>query len=128
MHFARPGEYLYLRERPWCISRKRVVKSARAYAKENLLLSEMESGTAKREPRLLGLSTPARIPLIPPLTAARWLLVLIVAAGIYFFNGFLVPVLAALIIGFASWPLYARLVQRCGDRTALAARDRKSVV
>jgi predicted PurR-regulated permease PerM len=52
---------------------------------------------------------------------ARLLLLLVLAAGVYFFRGFLVPVLAALIIGFASWPLYARLVQRCGGRTALAA-------
>jgi predicted PurR-regulated permease PerM len=96
-------------------------ENVRAYAKENLLLSELEPGTAKREPRLLGLSTPARIPLIPPLTAARWLLVLIVAAGIYFFNGFLVPVLAALVIAFASWPLYRRLLDAVsGNRTVAA--------
>lgn len=74
-----------------------------------------------REPRLLGLATPSRIPLIPPVTAARWLLVLIVAAGIYFFHGFLVPVLAALVIAFASWPLYRRLLAAVGDNRTLAA-------
>jgi predicted PurR-regulated permease PerM len=85
-------------------------------------LSDQEYGTSRREPRLLGLSTPARIPLIPPLTAARWLLVLIVAAGIYFFNGFLVPVLAALVIAFASWPLYRRLLDGVsGNRTVAAS-------
>ncbi|NMG35706.1 AI-2E family transporter [Azoarcus sp. TTM-91] len=52
---------------------------------------------------------------------ARGLLVLVLAAGVYFFSGFLVPVLAALIIGFASWPLYRRLVRLCGGNTALAA-------
>ena len=52
---------------------------------------------------------------------ARVLLLLVLAAGVYFFSGFLVPVLAALIVGFASWPLYERLVQHCGGRTALAA-------
>ncbi|MFT3718772.1 AI-2E family transporter [Pseudorhodoferax sp.] len=52
---------------------------------------------------------------------ARVLLLLVIAAGVYFFRGFLVPVLAALIVGFASWPLYERLVRRCGGRTALAA-------
>jgi predicted PurR-regulated permease PerM len=52
---------------------------------------------------------------------ARVLLLLLLAAGVYFFRGFVVPVLAALIIGFASWPLYARLVHRCGGRTTLAA-------
>ncbi|MEH3092544.1 MAG: AI-2E family transporter, partial [Agrobacterium cavarae] len=54
------------------------------------------------EPRWLGAATHARIALVPSISAARWLLLLIVAAGIYFFYGFLVPVLAALVIGFAS--------------------------
>jgi predicted PurR-regulated permease PerM len=67
------------------------------------------------------LAAPSRIPLIPPVTAARWLLVLIVAAGIYFFHGFLVPVLAALVIGFASWPLYRRLLAGAGNNRTLAA-------
>jgi predicted PurR-regulated permease PerM len=58
---------------------------------------------------------------IQPLSAARWLLILIVAAGVYFFHGFLVPVLAALIIAFASWPLYRRLLAAVnGNRTAAA--------
>jgi predicted PurR-regulated permease PerM len=58
---------------------------------------------------------------LPANPVARWLLILILAAGVYFFHGFLVPVLAALTIGFASWPLYRRLVRACGGRTALAA-------
>lgn len=63
----------------------------------------------------------------PPVIAAQSLarlllvLVLVLAAGIYFFIGFLVPVLAALIIGFASWPLYQRWVVACGGRRTLAA-------
>jgi predicted PurR-regulated permease PerM len=52
---------------------------------------------------------------------ARGLLLLILAAGVYFFHGFLVPALAALIIGFATWPLYRRLVVRCKGNTTLAA-------
>jgi predicted PurR-regulated permease PerM len=60
---------------------------------------------------------PARAPLVGYDSIARWLLVLILAAGVYFFHGFLVPVLAALVIGFASWPLYTRL------RSALGGRD-----
>ena len=52
-------------------------------------LSEVKR-KSEREPRLLGLAAPMRSALIPPLSAARWLLVLIVAAGIYFFHGFLV--------------------------------------
>ena len=72
----------------------------------------------QREPRLFGPSQPMRAALVPPLSAARWLLVLIVAAGIYFFHGFLVPVLAALVIAFASWPLYRRLLTAVdGNRT-----------
>jgi predicted PurR-regulated permease PerM len=58
---------------------------------------------------------------IPANPVARGLLILILAAGVYFFHGFLVPVLAALIIGFASWPGYARLVRACGGRTTVAA-------
>src|SRR5699024_6136114 len=52
---------------------------------------------------------------------ARWLVLIIALAGLYFLRGFLVPVLAALIIGFASWPLYQQLVDRCrGNRTFAA--------
>lgn len=77
-----------------------------------------ESRKPEREPRLFGPSQPMRAALVPPLSAARWLLVLIVAAGIYFFHGFLVPVLAALVIAFASWPLYRRLLAAVdGNRT-----------
>ncbi len=60
-------------------------------------------------------------PVLQASLIARVLLLLVLAAGVYFFRGFLVPVLAALIIGFASWPLYQRLVRRCGGRTAVAA-------
>lgn len=62
---------------------------------------------------------------MPPVLQAplivRVLLLLIFAAGVYFFGGFLIPVLAALIIGFASWPLYRRVVQTCNGNTTLAA-------
>ena len=62
---------------------------------------------------------------MPPVLQAplivRTLLLLILAAGAYFLSGFLVPVLAALVIGFASWPLYRRGVVLCGGKTALAA-------
>lgn len=59
--------------------------------------------------------------LIPSISAARWLLILIAAAGIYFFYGFLVPVLAALVIGFATWPLYREILRRVGGNTTIAA-------
>jgi predicted PurR-regulated permease PerM len=73
------------------------------------------------EPRWLGPSAPTRTPLIPSISAARWLLILIAAAGVYFFYGFVVPVLAALVIGFASWPLYRKLLARVGGNTTIAA-------
>lgn len=69
----------------------------------------------------MGPVAPMRIALIPPISAARWLLVLIVFAGIYFFHGFVVPVLAALVIGFASWPLYKELLRRTGFNTTIGA-------
>ncbi|WP_442583786.1 AI-2E family transporter [Mesorhizobium sp. ASY16-5R] len=73
------------------------------------------------EPRLMGPATPTRIAVVPPLSAARWLLLSIIAAGIYFFHGFLVPVLAALVIAFASWPLYRRLLDAVEGRRTVAA-------
>jgi len=60
-------------------------------------------------------------PVLPVHIVARILLVLLLAAGVYFFSGFVVPVLAALIVGFASWPIYSRWVNVCGGRTTLAA-------
>ncbi|HEY5770381.1 MAG TPA: hypothetical protein VIS71_11095, partial [Terrimicrobium sp.] len=65
---------------------------------------------------------------LPTNPVARWLLFLVLAAGIYFFHGFLVPVLAALIIGFASWPLYKRLVRTCNGHTTLAASIAMAIV
>lgn len=58
---------------------------------------------------------------LPENSVARWLLVFVLLTGIYFFSGFLVPVLAALIIGFASWPIYERLLTTCGGKPLLAA-------
>jgi predicted PurR-regulated permease PerM len=84
-------------------------------------LKEQDSQKGGRELRLMGRAAPIRSAVIQPLSAARWLLILIVAAGVYFFHGFLVPVLAALIIAFASWPLYRRLLAAVnGNRTAAA--------
>src|SRR5690606_34668620 len=60
-------------------------------------------------------------PVLPARLIARWLLVLVVLVGLYFLRGFLVPVLAALIISLASWPLYRRLLRRCGGSEPLAA-------
>lgn len=59
--------------------------------------------------------------IISPISMARWLLVLVVAAGVYFFHGFIVPVLAALVIGFASWPLYKKFLNLIDGRKTLGA-------
>lgn len=55
-----------------------------------------------------------RQPLITDISAARWLLFLILAASIYFFYGFSVPVLAATVIALASWPLRRRAADDLG--------------
>ena len=59
--------------------------------------------------------------IVSPISTARWLLILIICAGIYFFYGFLVPVLAALVIGFASWPIYKHLLRATGDQRTISA-------
>jgi len=84
-------------------------------------VNEHNPQRAPKEQNWLGPTASGRVALVPPLSAARWLLVLVVAAGIYFFHGFLVPVLAALVIGFASWPLYRRLRDNTGGSNILAA-------
>ncbi|WP_143530363.1 AI-2E family transporter [Rhizobium sp. RU36D] len=84
-------------------------------------MSKAESKTRQPGPRWLGPTTPSHTALITPISAARWLLVLIVIAGIYFFHGFVVPVLAALVIAFASWPLYRRLLPQVGGNTTIGA-------
>lgn len=79
-------------------------------------------------PRLLGPAAPARAALVPPLTAARWIVLLILLACVYFFHGFLVPILAALIIGFASWPLYQRVLAIYGGNSTLAASTMIAII
>ena len=83
--------------------------------------SRMKPPEPQQEPRWLGTSAPSRIALVPPLSVARWLMVLIFLAGVYFFHGFLVPVLAALVIAFASWPIYRDLLARVGGNRTVAA-------
>lgn len=90
-------------------------------AKETFVVSSVDNHRPQGEQKWLGPVTPSRMALIPSISAARWLLILIVAAGIYFFHGFLVPVLAALVIGFASWPLYRKLLKNVGGNTTIGA-------
>ncbi|NPD14323.1 AI-2E family transporter [Xinfangfangia sp. D13-10-4-6] len=61
-----------------------------------------------------------RRPLITDISAARWLLLAILAASVYFFYGFAVPVLAATVIAVASWPLRERSLPKLG-RTLTAS-------
>ncbi len=65
---------------------------------------------------------------LPVHPIARVLLLLILVAGVYFFHGFLVPVLAALIIGFASWPLYERWLAVCRGNDLLASSVALTVI
>lgn len=81
----------------------------------------LHSEHRRSEPRFLGAARQTGAAILSPISVARWLLVLVVLAGIYFFHGFLVPVLAALVIAFASWPLYSRLLTRVNGRRTLAA-------
>ena len=84
-------------------------------------MSVLEQMKPRPEQRWLSPASASRAALVPSVSAARWLLLLIVAAGIYFFHGFVVPVLAALVIGFASWPLFHRLQRNVGGSSTLAA-------
>jgi predicted PurR-regulated permease PerM len=86
-----------------------------------LQLSNRERDEPHSEPRLFGRPVYDRSALVGPMTAARWLLVFVLAAGVYFFHGFLVPVLAALVIGFASWPIYRRLLAAVGGSRTFGA-------
>jgi len=89
------------------------------------MLTKVRVGMFERqkpgEPSWLGPATQARMALIPSISAARWLLLLIALAAIYFFYGFIVPVLAALVVGFATWPIYRDILRRTGNRRTIAA-------
>ncbi|HDZ56481.1 MAG TPA: AI-2E family transporter [Pseudomonas xinjiangensis] len=60
-------------------------------------------------------------PIVTDTAIVRLLLVLVLIAGVFFFVDFVVPVLAALIICFASWPVYQRLLAYCAGRDTVAA-------
>ncbi|WP_050979970.1 AI-2E family transporter [Sinorhizobium sojae] len=84
-------------------------------------LGNRERENLPAEPRLFGQPAHARSALVLPISAARWLLVMVLLAGVYFFHGFVVPVLAAVVIGFASWPIYRHLLQAVNGNRTLAA-------
>lgn len=62
-----------------------------------------------------------RSAVVGPRSAARWLLLAVLLASAYFFYGFLVPMLAAVVIGFASWPLYRPLLNAVNGNRTIAA-------
>lgn len=84
-------------------------------------MTDPRNPVTRDHPRWLGAVPSGRVPIVPLIAAARWLLVLVVLAGIYFFSGFVVPVLAALVIGFATWPLFRDLTRLCDGNTKLSA-------
>lgn len=84
-------------------------------------MRKKEERSPQDMPRWLGPVTPSRTALVTPISAARWLMFLIAVAAIYFFHGFIVPVLAALVIAFASWPLYRRLLAHVGGNKTIGA-------
>ncbi len=55
-----------------------------------------------------------------PVFLARALVLLLFAVGVYFFHGFITPVLAALVISVATWPLFKRMRRLIGNRTLAA--------
>ncbi len=85
---------------------------------------ELEKAT-RSEPvemqRWLGSAKSSGAAIVTPLSIARWLLVLVIALGVYFFYGFVVPILGALVIGFASWPLFKILKARVNGQRTIAA-------
>lgn len=60
-------------------------------------------------------------PVLPPFLIARWLLLLVILAGLFFLKGFIIPVLGAFIIGLASWPVYKKILQTFNGRSLVAA-------
>src|SRR5690625_7770503 len=60
-------------------------------------------------------------PVLPPYLIARWLVLIVLLVGLFFLKDFLIPVLGALVIGLASWPLDKKLLARCRYRYTVAA-------
>lgn len=51
----------------------------------------------------------------------RVLIIFLFAIGLYFFHGFITPILAAMVIAVATWPIYRKLVIAVHHRETLAA-------
>lgn len=98
-----------------------IAHNVRPIKLESVTVRKKEDRKLQDAPRWLGPVAPSRTALVTPLSAARWLLVLIAIAAIYFFHGFIVPVLASLVIAFASWPVYRKILDRVGGNTTIGA-------
>jgi predicted PurR-regulated permease PerM len=59
--------------------------------------------------------------LVTETSLSRWLLLGILAASLWFFHHFFVPVLAATIVAFASWPVLQWIERRLGTARLLTA-------
>nr|WP_232844913.1 AI-2E family transporter [Paracoccus onubensis] len=60
-------------------------------------------------------------PLVTDQSIARWLLVVVIVASVYFFHGFLIPMLAAGIMAVASWSIRSHFTDELGLPRNLAA-------
>ncbi|WP_370656091.1 AI-2E family transporter [Paracoccus wurundjeri] len=60
-------------------------------------------------------------PLVTDQSIARWLLVVVIVASVYFFHGFLIPMLAAGIMAVASWSIRSHFTNELGLPRNLAA-------
>ena len=52
---------------------------------------------------------------------AKWIIILILVLGVFFFHGFLLPGLGAMIITFVTWRPYTELVRFCRGNTMIAS-------
>lgn len=92
------------------------------------MVHSKEDSSGKSTPRNAESVTTMTSSIVPDNLVARWLLVLLLLVAAYFFIGFLVPILAALVIGFASWPLYQRLLDFNGGRRTSSAAIAISII
>ncbi|MEG8099483.1 AI-2E family transporter [Candidatus Liberibacter brunswickensis] len=59
--------------------------------------------------------------ILNPKGIMRWMIIFIILTSLYFLKGFFAPVLAALIIGFTSWPLYSLFISKEEKSSTLLA-------
>lgn len=83
-----------------------------------------ESGRAEQPSDAFRPTIPQRgrlRPLVTDQSVARWLLVVVIVASVYFFHGFLIPMLAAGIMAVASWSIRSHFAHDLGLSRNLTA-------